>query len=420
MQKYCFGQGFLDYEPIKLARLSFFSLRMEKQRMKKILLSTTAMVGAFALSHAAAAQTATTAPLTIYLGGKIDYHAGIVREKQNFQQRDYTSEVDSSVLLTVKSNNSDVVDYGARIQLLPNQNDDDATDEYVIYVEGQYGTVEVGAADGAAERLAVTAPSDFGTGGVKGQYAQFATSTGHPDGLRTTAGIDNGFYAFDDNGATKITYFSPRFEGFQFGASFSPDGSQTKNNREGTFAGTAGTTNGLLNVDSFDNYRELVLNYEGEFEGVGVKGSLGYVGADAKENRSVPASKFQDLNAIQTGLQLGYEGFTFGGGYVTQGESGYRQNLSNNDEMEAYNVGLQYETGPFIVGTNALFSRNEGDQTVRGDDKLNAYSVGVTYKVAPGLSTYVEGTNFNYKGTNSSTAFNNDATVVILGTSLAF
>jgi predicted porin len=119
-------------------------------------------------------------------------------------------------------------------------------------------------------------------------------------------------------------------------------------------------------------------------------------------------------------LQLGYEGFTFGGGYVTQGESGYQQSSPRNDEMEAYNVGLQYETGPFIVGTNALFSRNEGDQAVAGDDKYNAYSVGVTYKVAPGLSTYVEGTNFNSKGTSSSVQSNNDATVVILGTSLAF
>ncbi len=391
--------------------------------MKKILLSTTAMVGAFALSQAAAAQTATTAPLTIYLGGQIDFLAGIVREKDNFQKRDYTAKTDTSVMLTVKSNNSDVVDYGARIQLLPSQNDSDDTDEYVIFVEGQYGTLEAGATDGPAERLAVTAPDDFGTGGVNGKATQFTTNTGLNDGLLSVAGIDNAFYAFDDNGATKIAYFSPRYEGFQFGASFAPDGSatknnRTKNNRTGAFTAPTGTTNGLLNVESFDSYRELVLNYEGEFEGVGVAASLGYVGADAKEDTT--GNKYQDLNAIQAGLQLGYEGFTFGGGYVTQGESGYQQSSPRNDEMEAYNVGLQYETGPFIVGTNALFSRNEGDQAVAGDDKYNAYSVGVTYKVAPGLSTYVEGTNFNSKGTSSSVQSNNDATVVILGTSLAF
>jgi hypothetical protein len=79
------------------------------------------------------------------------------------------------------------------------------------------------------------------------------------------------------------------------------------------------------------------------------------------------------------------------------------------------------------VGTNALFAENEGLQSVTRNNELNLYSAGVTYVVAPGLSTYVEGSFFEYTtssnaaGTGVGTARDdNDGTVIILGSKLEF
>ncbi|MFO0446017.1 MAG: porin, partial [Holosporales bacterium] len=158
------------------------------------------------------------------------------------------------------------------------------------------------------------------------------------------------------------------------------------------------------------------------FSGVGVAVSATHVGAEAKDHISTTTTtRYQDLSAYQLGGQLSYLGWTLGGGYVFQGDSGYEK-TANRSDAQGYNLGLQYETGPFVVGASALWAENEGDQDHRRDQSLDVYSLGATYVVAPGLSTFVEGTMFNYETGAAKTATNkdNEGTVVMLGTKLEF
>jgi hypothetical protein len=175
---------------------------------------------------------------------------------------------------------------------------------------------------------------------------------------------------------------------------------------------------------AFENYVEVGANYEGNFDDVGfaLGGSYVYAGSKGDFNNS----KVEDLNAYQAGASVNYMGFTLGGGYVWQGESGITESTTNKQDSTGYNFGLQYETGPFIVGANALFAENQGYSNK--DNQLDVYSVGATYIVAPGLSTFVEGTfvpanEGSYYDSDIDDAANydsNSGSAIIVGTKVEF
>jgi outer membrane protein OmpU len=403
--------------------------------MKKILLGTTALVAVLAFAGSANAQQA---PLTITLGGSVKVNAGLVDENQDKNLRGNALYSDSDLTVRVDGKTANDVKYGARIRLQNQTSDTNNAERYMIYASGDLGRIEGGNFNGAADRMAYYAPNKFGTGGFDGDYKTFvgyntlATSTGGLgiiDGRNNLASLTEMFKAFDTSYATKVTYFSPRFSGFQFGASFTPDTASdttTSAARSEKISFTVGSNQGILTRNDFQNAYELGLNYVSEYEGVSVAAGVTYVGAEAKEDINNVA-RFEDLASVQVGGQLGYQGWTLGGGYVDQGKSGYRKGTGlSGDGATGYNVGLQYQTGPFIIGTNALFAENEGLQSVTRNNELNLYSAGVTYVVAPGLSTYVEGslieytTSINQAGTAGNARDDNDGTVIILGSKLEF
>ncbi|MCE2964817.1 MAG: porin, partial [Alphaproteobacteria bacterium] len=197
--------------------------------MKKILLGTTALVAVLAFAGSANAQQA---PLTITLGGSVKVNAGLVDENQDKNLRGNALYSDSDLTVRVDGKTANDVKYGARIRLQNQTSDTNNAERYMIYASGDLGRIEGGNFNGAADRMAYYAPNKFGTGGIDGDYKTFvannvsATSTagaGLIDGRTSIAGLTEMFKAFDTNYATKVTYFSPRFSGFQFGASFSPD-----------------------------------------------------------------------------------------------------------------------------------------------------------------------------------------------------
>jgi outer membrane protein OmpU len=323
-----------------------------------------------------------------------------------------------------------------------------------VFASGSAGRLEVGNYGGASDRMAYYAPNKFGTGGIDGDYKEFiannanskALGAGLPDGENSLGGLTEMFKAFDTDDASKVTYFTPRVAGFQFGASYAPDtnGDQaTAGNRgaEVTFVDSgkfvAGDTLGGATRNQFEKAYELGLNYVNNFGGVGVAVGATYVGGQAKKvvdtNATPESFSYEDLAAYQFGGQLSFQGWTLGGGYVFQGDSGLlKGDGAPKSDGQGYNLGLQYETGPFVIGANALWAENEGVQSTltsptAGNDEprnqtLDVYSLGATYVVAPGLSTFVEGTMFKYEPgqAKSSTVKDNEGTVVMLGTKLEF
>jgi outer membrane protein OmpU len=396
--------------------------------MKKILMATTALVGVLALAPSVRADehkkdAATSSPITVTVGGVARFNAGLTNQdlRAGTTTQDHSFEHDAEVFIGVFGKTDGGLEYGAKVELTRGDVYDD--NQTYIYAQGDFGRLEVGDYAGAADRLTVRAPRDFATGGVEGDYVDFLDAKSANIGTYYTnlSGLDKFTRAFDSHDATKITYFTPKFYGLQAGVSYVPDGelkvgSSIANDKK--TKALANFTGDAADASDFNNFIEAGLSFNTEISGFDLGLSGTYVTADAKKNTPVNGD-FEDISAFSAGASIGYMGFTLGGGYVDNGDSGQLKNAANKKDSTGWNAGLQYETGPFIVGVNAQWAKTAGENTNTRDETLDAYSVGATYKVAPGLRTYAEATMFEYTSGNTA-ATDNEGQVFIIGTALDF
>ncbi len=383
--------------------------------MKNLLLGTTAVLGSLALVAQAEAS-----PLTVTVGGEVGYQLGYTNEDLDSDLQKFGSQRLTEITLGAKGVASNGLEYGANLSLETDRFE--ASDDILfigsVFAQSELGRLEAGNQESVTSQMAIFAPSDFGTGGIAGDYLHFVSTNGgaslfRRDGNTDLVTAERGYLQFNSDESNKINYVSPEFAGFQFGFTYAPMGDDTRRGVDRDKLNAVGSTS--RGIANFKNIYEVALAYTGEFGGLGVGLYGGYVGGSA---RDTGGTDFRDLRTYQVGLELAFQGFTVGGGYVDNGKSGYLTASTNNNRSRAWNAGVQYETGPFVVGVNYLNSRNEGDTTVAADNKVDVYSGGVTYVIADGLRTFGEVTRFNSK--ESTVANNNKGTVFILGSALAF
>ncbi len=375
--------------------------------MKKFLLATSALVGAALVASAASAETP-----KVTIGGYIDFQAGWADyDPTAVGQPDGEGGFrnDTELRVSVDGVSDAGLGYGAVIELEADVVDDrygegTNADKTFTYLQGDWGRVEMGSNFGVTKTLKVDA-STFAraTGGIDGDFFFFADPAGagagnanyviSPD-LRLDAGINARGDAED---AIKITYYTPRVEGFQLGLSYVPDSGDQR-----AALGTSG--NSAFNAE---NIVQGGVNYTGEFSGVSVAASA--TGEIGESEDPAIVGTTNDLAGYALGLSLGYQGFTVGGSYGSQEES----LRVDGSDADFWTLGAGYETGPFGVSVSYLNSTVE--QAAAVDNEFQNVSLGADYTLAPGLVPYVEVSFFEYEG-----AVTRDGTVVLVGTELSF
>ncbi len=374
--------------------------------MKKVLLGTSALIAAAALfASAASAQTP-----KVTIGGFADFQAGLVNEDLDAGRRDHGFRNDTEISVHVDGKTDAGLGYGAVVDLEADTTPDadnqgfNASRTYV-YLSGLWGRFELGSNQGASETMRVDASSiAAATGGIDGAWTYFAnnkfTPTNQPfittpslplaHGSTTVLGDES-----TDN-ANKVTYYSPRYSGFQLGLSYQPDykdrgQSVTRTNNDPNESG-----------ENFD----AGLNYEGSYSGVSIGAAVtGQVGNAENSNT-------EDLAAWNAGGKLGYMGFTVAGSYGSWDDSLAAKN--SNADADYYTAGVGYDYKQFAVSATYL------DSTIdlgRVDNDFKNLVVGVDYKLAPGLTPYAEASFYRF---DADTRANNDGDVFIVGTQLAF
>lgn len=329
----------------------------------------------------------------------------------------------------------------------------DQVDESYIYFSGSFGRVEFGSMDAVSFQMGYGAPA-----AVQGRSTyiinkrEWSTGGNAVSSVNTASAQSSG--AQD---AEKINYYTPRIAGFQFGISYTPDNCEASaangNSSNPTFGSTAagaslagatagaGTTacggapqagnNNLQHSDIID----LSVNFVRKIFGVDVstnffwnKGNLeGPTGVGSVNNSGQgPGRGFTDRKEIGFGVNLGYMGFTLGGGWRRDNLG----SLSNNTDRIDYGVGLRYRTGPWQFGVD--YGRAEqgagiagaGVQvaagTNAGHDTHERFAVGVDYTMGPGVRFYGGVMYFSLDDNFSNPANENDGVYVILGTRLDF
>jgi len=262
--------------------------------MRKILLASTALVGAFTLVNSADAQQLTTdSPFTVRIDGFANFRGGFVSEsnqtnvsaaKSNDVRRaansiakaqgrsdDFKTDTEIHITATGKADNGLVYGMYVEIEADPvNTNVSAATtsnniaggqgiatsttttgsvnyiDEANIFLQGTWGRLEMGQQDGAGDQLFFGAPYDYGPAYGQGSGAdgdalfRWANTTvqnvGPGSGLGSAVLYSWNVKALDSNDATKITYLSPVISGFRAGISFAPDGRQNDGFTTGVLA----------------------------------------------------------------------------------------------------------------------------------------------------------------------------------------
>jgi len=399
--------------------------------MRKLLLGTTAVVGAALLSTGASAQTAPTVRIGgffdfsfIYLSDSADrgtQPGGALRPRQT----DFRSDMEIHVLVSGKTASG--IGYGARIEL---QNDNftttaatgvDTDETWLFVTSPTLGTVRFGDTDSAASVMQVRPPAIPARARGTWQVAR----TGELSYVQ--AGVNDG------SDITKIVYLSPQFAGFDFGLSYAINSGEGPRQFSGAPAIIDRDRNGRQNEIA------LALRYRGNFSGVGV--AAGFVMSHAEtgtRNRVFPtatnAGTRSTITAYSFGGTLSYQGFTFGGEYTFgnyRGASPGNAFTARGADMSwHYLLGASYRFNPVTLTVNFGQGFQDGLRPTAASSlarNLNhtVVGVGAAYTIAPGLQGYIAYQYDSFRGTTASVGSvpaggNRTFQSVIIGTTLAF
>jgi outer membrane protein OmpU len=382
--------------------------------MKKLLLGTTAIVGASFMATAAMAKP------EVRIGGFFNFQVGMVsQDRQGFgpspgyapvaNERGYGFVTDNEIIVRVSDKLDNGLAWAVKIELEANTDDGnnstngdvDATtaDETVLTLSGAWGQVFFGNEDGPADTMktgAKRAVGDAGTGGIAGDFRGWVNWSTASNRVWSNADDPR-----DSSDATKIAYITPRFAGFQAGVSFSPD-----RDDDGRYRDPDG--NG-----SEENFWEFGANYDQKFGEFRVNLS-GVASLADSEN-----TQREDTRAWHVGAMVGFAGFNVGAGYGKTNARGLAQAASNGDTT-GWDVGVGYNMGAWDFAVGYLRSE-AGRINSTGEHVLQVASAGVTYDMGNGLSVYVEGIWFDVdSAANNATSFDNEGVALITGIGVEF
>lgn len=342
--------------------------------MKKTLLGTTALVSAGLIAGPALASD----PLTVTVGGTVTAGFYVIdADDLPAALGGPTSYQDTAVKLVARNidikaegtlDNGMVAGVLATLSLGDDWNshfnNNDATfRELFAYLEGGFGRFEIGGTDGSAFKMHYTSPWFVPGNGVDSPNILNATVTSFRHSTFSLMAAD----------ANKVTYFTPRFAGFQLGLSYTPDVSYNGPNPNGL--GLLPTTATIIT-----DVVEVALNYAGSFGGVDLGVDGFYVSGDAPA-----AATGADPEEYGFGLNLGMSGFTLGGSWYQSQDltvTSFAVPAGVGLEEEVWTVGLSYGTGPWTVGVAYL----SDELSVPGSSiDLETWQAGGGYNLGSGV-----------------------------------
>jgi hypothetical protein len=338
--------------------------------MKKILLGTSALIGAATLLSGAA--LADDPKVTV--GGFNTFEAGYTESDFDNNLRNRAFRNNTELHFNIAGKTGAGLNYGAEIDL---QADIDgagsssassgqtggglnARRTYGWLGGDAWGHVEMGSNDGVARTMKVDATNIArATGGIDGDWTYFAdvnTTGGGSSGSLTGAtgntnfitgarlpvehGPSTAFFNELWGNNDKVTYYTPKFSGFQAGVSYSPDLA----NRGQATSRTDSVSSGTVAVRDI---WEGALSYEGQWDQIGFAAA-----ATGETGKAVSGSNLEDLQAWNVGAKVSYMGFSLAGSYGDWSDS--LTAAANDADATYWTVGGAYETGPFGASVTYL------------------------------------------------------------------
>jgi outer membrane protein OmpU len=317
--------------------------------MRKVLLTTTALVGLGGVSAASA----------IEISGQYEFNytnadnGTALTAGQNSNSFSSDGNIDFKGSTTTDAG----LTFGGMIRLQTNSQAAGIEDQG-LYVSGDFGYIMMGQTDGVVDGM-----NNFMEGS---DYVAYGAGT-------TNSTVNDGTGLTDNEGTGKIGYRSPNISGLQVGFSMEDAGTSSK----------ADATSMMVTYD------------------MGVM-KVGYGSASVPNATATGA----DVSQTQYGVGGSVNGFTYAVAWGTDKTSNVSGTSGNSSKIDTSDFLIAYDMDNVSVYYNLLTSEEKTGTNI--GDKMDSNEFGIYYTIAPGVSALLSQTASDYTdattgGTNSDT-----------------
>jgi len=363
--------------------------------MKKVLLGTTALLGAGLVASPAFAADG----IKLGVGGffKEAYMVNFDDDSEGEAGNEHNTDGffnDAEVHFTGSTVLDNGLEVGARIEL-EGETDSDQIDEAWIFFSGGFGEVRIGSDDEALANACIVPP------GGTGNFSAFSPNQWGANTITSNTvctGVD------DRGDAQKIVYITPSFAGFQLTVSYTPNGGDERH------IDGVGPHVGMPHNDDGESRHNLSAYATYSFEGDGWGLTAGGGGAWEGHVEQTPGPDRDPQDFYQAGLNLTFGNFAVGGVFeyfhdaLDQGDDeidNWSAGGGISYTMDAWTVGLQY---------SHLDSDNDGSSDTADFQQDRAVITG-NYAMGPGINLDAE-VGYTWVDTDPEGALNSEGNTV--------
>ena len=395
--------------------------------MKKQLMTTTALVaaGMLAASGAALAQKKASKPKLV-LGGYMEGILGVADNTDSITdgrvfldvQPDAevffkgTMTLDNGIKIRTRvelegqtgagnQNQSRSTSDGATVALKSVNVSTDIIDEAYINISGGFGAVRIGSDDNAAHLMVTPYSGSWATNA--GQNLNFDVA----DWVETPGGHSASTVArlsLGDADNEKVTYFTPRIEGLQVGASYMPN---INPSREG------GIGSPETRVGFFHEGWAIAANFNRKFDNVGIGMAAGY----ATANPGV--ANHSDPEGFHVGARVTVGAFRIAYGFRREWNLS-SETATNNSGDESHDFGVRYKAGKNNFSLGYMHAEDKNARAVPGEDETDIFMASYRRDLGPGVQYRLNFMYGDYEGENVGSADDNDGIAVTTSVRIAF
>jgi len=353
--------------------------------MKKVLLGTTALLGAGLVASPAFAADG----IKLGVGGffKTAYMVNFDDDSEGEPGNERNTDgvfSDAEIFFTGSTVLDNGLEVGARVELegedddgvdFDNETDDgDQIDEAWIYFSGGFGEIRMGSDDDALANACIMPP------GGTGNFSAFSPNQWGANTLTSNSACSG----VDDRGdAQKLVYVSPVFAGFQFTGSYTPNGGDERHGDDvGAHVGmpTNDDEESRHNVSAYLSY-----SYEGDGWGLTAGGGASFEGHVEQSNGAGPDPDRDEQDFYQAGLNLTFGNFGVGGVFEYYNDF-VDQGATDLDRWVA-GIGAAYTYDAWTFGAQYSHLDQESDNSATADEFQQDRAVlTANYAFGPGIN----------------------------------
>ncbi len=381
---------------------------------KKLLLGTTALIAAGVVVAGGVAQAAED-PISAGVGGYFRSAMGFVSQDNGdgefantAQSMALGNDIEISVSGSTTLDNGITAGFSAMIE--GNGGDTGATgsaalDERFVFFRGSFGQIRVGQVESARQSMTAFAPSGNYNFGVNTPFFIFG-NPGNAAGFFNVRTYDDGL-GNEDN--IKLIYYSPTFNGFRLGASYSPG-----DNNNGQYGGNAGDA-----VGGVQNNASVSAEFHQTFGDVSLGLMVGWEGYNLETCNA--AANVQTCNdnpdSMQFGGSIGFGEWSIGGGYL-ESEQITDSTTGQGRTREDFDLGVAWWHGSFGVGL--MYGQAELDDAGGLTDTFKISEINATYVLGPGIDVGAAIRRGDFDDATVGTGLDNQFTTVAISAALNF